>query len=47
MKNLDAIGRSDDVLTMTFSEFGRTLLQMDLLVLIMERLAPMFFLGIS
>jgi uncharacterized protein (DUF1501 family) len=25
MKNLDAMGRSDDVLTMTFSEFGRTI----------------------
>ncbi len=25
IKNLDAIGRSDDVLTMTFSEFGRTI----------------------
>ncbi len=25
MKNLDALGRSDDVLTMTFSEFGRTI----------------------
>jgi uncharacterized protein (DUF1501 family) len=25
MKNLDAIGRSDDVLAMTFSEFGRTI----------------------
>ena len=25
MKNLDAIGRSDDILAMTFSEFGRTI----------------------